>query len=477
MPAPALSHSGRDRMARAEALCEPRNVARCAAAMLLAALTVAILAPDAPAHSELASSSPSTGAIVEQPVEDVELVFSEPVDADTSRFEVAEFERNRRHVPAVEYSPDGVTVRLQLQEPVHQGRVEVTYFVRGADTHRRSGAIHFFVGTPPRPTAVANATVDQDLSAQPQTGGTTSGAAPSIDLATPTFDRVAFDRMAGVQDLTRGLGYAAAIMAIGGGLYHQLVCRRRTDARQSRILTGASFGCGLSALVLLSTQAGMSRLGEVGALIDPRAWRDELDGTFGLGIAFRLVGAVGLAATVARLGTCRSRPAMASLALLALSFPLLGHGVSFEPRWLVFPASVVHIVAVSMWGGGLVGLLTDLRASRPLDPNLRIDLINRYGRAAALSVAGAVLSGLVLARSAVDGFGELADTNYGRTLSLKVVVVAALVLLGAVNRYVFLPKLRRSDGTMQLERLLLTGAAEAGIMAFVLMLTMSLTAA
>ena len=452
--------------------------------LTLAAAVGGLFTPSAAeAHSDLESSSPSHGAIVDEPVDEVELVFTAPIEPEGSRFEVADFERNRRDQPNAEFSPDEVTVILELQDAIEQGRVEVTYVVRGADAHRRSGAISFFVGDPPQPTAVATATAESDPATGARTDDLAAGAAPRTVSLSPTsdgsaIDRGAVDRMIGIQDLTRGSGYAAATLAIGGAIYLGFVRRRAPDIRLRRIITGASVGCGLSALALLATQASITELGRLGALVDPLAWLGELEGSFGLGITSRLLGAAGLATAVAALGGGRSRLAVGSLGLLALSFPLLGHGVSLVPRWLGFSTSIVHVVAVSVWAGGLVMLLSDLNDQNdPLPRGEQIRLIVRYGRAAAAAVCAAVLSGVVLAVRVIDGFDELTDTNYGRRLLLKIAIVAVLVALGAANRYVFLPRLRRSNGSVQLERLLITGAAEVGIMTFVLILTMSLTSA
>ena len=101
-----------------------------------------------------------------------------------------------------------------------------------------------------------------------------------------------------------------------------------------------------------------------------------------------------------------------------------------------------HALAASVWIGGLIMLaLTVLRrgASAPREPVAV--LASRFSRIAGFCLLAVVVTGAYNSWAQLGGFSRLWTTSYGRILILKLLLVAALVWLGAVNRYTLLPRL------------------------------------
>jgi putative copper export protein len=101
-----------------------------------------------------------------------------------------------------------------------------------------------------------------------------------------------------------------------------------------------------------------------------------------------------------------------------------------------------HVVAASAWTGGLLGLALALSTGRRAwPPPLFAAVVGRFSRLAGWCLAVVAASGIFNASRQIGGVSQLCTTTYGRVLVLKLLGVAVLVALGALNRYGVLPKL------------------------------------
>jgi copper transport protein len=114
----------------------------------------------------------------------------------------------------------------------------------------------------------------------------------------------------------------------------------------------------------------------------------------------------------------------------------------------------VHLCAVAVWVGGLFFLgFALLPALRPLGGPARTRLLSalvpRFSTVAAVSVVVIILTGLYQTVRLVDSWSVFIDLAWGRALVLKLVLVMALLLLGAFNLLIVRPRLteyaRRMD--------------------------------
>lgn len=102
-----------------------------------------------------------------------------------------------------------------------------------------------------------------------------------------------------------------------------------------------------------------------------------------------------------------------------------------------------HIVGAAIWIGGLVGLVA--LSVRCIESSVQAAfwpvVIRRFSLIAMGCVGVVTLSGLWLYFIHVANVGQLATTLYGRTLAVKLLLVAALVGLGALNHIWLKPHL------------------------------------
>jgi putative copper export protein len=134
-------------------------------------------------------------------------------------------------------------------------------------------------------------------------------------------------------------------------------------------------------------------------------------------------------------------------ALVAMARSDSGHAADWGD--LTWPEVIdwVHLMAGSVWGGGLIALsFVLLPATFRLRTGRRRSiavLAQRFSTLASIALTGVLLTGLYNAWVQLGGMTALWGTAYGRILLGKLLLVMPLVALGASNHYISVPRLRR----------------------------------
>jgi copper transport protein len=81
-------------------------------------------------------------------------------------------------------------------------------------------------------------------------------------------------------------------------------------------------------------------------------------------------------------------------------------------------------------------------------PDERVLAVRRFSAMATVALGVVVLTGLVRAVTEVGSWHALLSTSFGRTLLIKLALVAGLIALGAVNRFRIVPALRAGRAKM-----------------------------
>ena len=444
---------------------------------LVIALLMALLAPaSASAHAVLQASAPERGTNLRQAPAEVSLRFSEPVEAKFGALKV--FDSKGEEVQQGDvYRPGdrSEAVAVKLRPGLADGGYTVTYRVISADSHPVAGGFVFSAGE-----GGGGAQSVDDLLA-----GTTSG--PVTSTAFATVRAVQFGAIAlGVGAvLFFGLCWLPALRATaGGGAAWQAASEAFAARLRTLLLAAAAVGS-------LSAAAGVVLQGATGdgtsfwAALSPDVVGEVLATKFGtvwgLGViawaaVFVLalvegrrlpvlkpasVGATGLAAPAIRPGVIAMVvPLGALVALPALG----GHAGVQEPRWLMLPANLVHVVAISAWLGGIAVLVLALRsATQRVEPpdrsRLLVATVGRFSMIALPAFALILASGIAQSLASIDAVEQLWETAYGRSVLIKVALFAVLVVIGYVNRTRVLPNLQTTRAGVLLRRTLRTELA------------------
>ncbi|MEU2338513.1 copper resistance protein CopC [Streptomyces sp. NPDC013172] len=378
---------------------------------LLTALFLASAAP-ASAHAALRGSDPADGAVLKSAPGSVTLTFTESVGLLDDSFRVYDPTNHRVTTGAVEHGPAGAdTARITFPKKLGTGTFTVAWRVVSADSHPVSGALTFSVGTP-------SATV---------------AAVPTGPVENPVTE--------GLYNIGRYLAYLAVALLIGAAAFVAL-CRPpdpaplRTPVRTAWwVLLGAS----LFLLVLRSSyEEGTSPV----TALDLSALATSATGRPGLALLTRvalLAVVAGLHLFLGRAGADRSRPlrptrpvlaAGTALAVaLALTWAAAEHSSAGIQVPLAMASTVLHLLAMALWLGGLTALLITLqRGSTPLPAVV----VTRFSRVAFVSVAVLVVTGVYQSWRGLGSWQALTDTSYGRLLLLK--LAAVTLLLGAASQ-------------------------------------------
>lgn len=395
------------------------------------ALAAALLAPSAAlGHATPEGSTPPRGAVVERQPEAVTFRFSEPVEGNFGSVRVYDA-AGERVEEGEAFHPDGAGSELAvaLRPDLPDGSYTATYRVVSADGHIVAGGYVFSIGSPGQ--------APQETVAELVEGGDASTAA-EIGLGA-----------------ARGLQYAALAAALGALVFSLLVWGegRAFSRRLRRLLLVAGFVGFFSALAAIVFHAAEAAGVGVGAALDTTILREEIGTRFGVvwwlaAMAWALF-CLAVSTALRAPASWRAALLLPTLTLVALEPALSGHAGTQSPQILLVAANFVHVLAMSVWLGGLATFVLVLpAATRELEPPERSRVLAtalaRFSPIALLCVAAILLTGLGQAYAFVRELDALFDTAYGRAVLIKLVLLVGLLIpFGAYNRYRSAPALRR----------------------------------
>ncbi len=436
---------------------------RCVAVGLLALAALVVMATPAAAHAGLVDSDPDDGQVLSEAPSAIVLRFNEPVRAAPGGLQLldARGDRVRTTLAAVE----GEVVRVDIPAPLRDGGYVVVWRVASEDGHPIDGVLTFRIGT--------------------------GGAGGLERLAGRLLEARGSDSAVRVTyGIARLLVFASLPLLVGTTMFGGWLApaaRRRAGVRRL-VVWGWVVG-------LVGTVVGLVTYG-------PYAYGGSLADAFDLDL---------LADTM---GERAGAVALARLALLVVALPLLGVLVRAwaadrsPPRWwpgaaavvglglvvtpgvgghassgeLVVPALVadaLHVTAMAAWLGGLAVLAVMLcpdRDSRTRDGGggngaagaaVLTPMVDRFSRMATVCIGVIVVTGIFQSWRQMRSLDALVDTDYGRTLLVKVALVAvAVACAGLVRRIV-----RRPDTTHGVGALRRSVGIEAVVLGAVLVAT------
>jgi putative copper resistance protein D len=169
-------------------------------------------------------------------------------------------------------------------------------------------------------------------------------------------------------------------------------------------------------------------------------------------VSFLRLGLLAIATLIAFLplkGLWRFAALVPISALLLITQAWFGHSAEGTGLYRTTMIAVygVHTLAAAAWAGGFPPLLFAIIEQRRFGAyearENTLDICSRFSFMAIIAVTLVVLSGIINAGFRSGGsLAKLLDSNYGDLLLKKIAVVAAMLALAYLNRFVLVPRLR-----------------------------------
>jgi copper transport protein len=379
-----------------------------------------LLGDAAEAHANYVRSNPASDArLVKAPTE-VRVEFSEPPDPKGSEIRVLDTsgKRHDKGDLALSGDPNGLKVSV---EQIGDGGYTVAWTATSAvDGHTTKGSFAFVVGNGPIPTP------------------------PPVPEAAPPPSPL---ELAG-----RALSYAGIALGLGTAFFVLFIAPAGVNPRRESSLlfvAGALIVAGSLALIV---DQGPKLPPRLGVMLGVRAFAGLVLAAVSITPRLALMRPVGALAgggvmTLGPLATFRPRRmiALAAAIAAAMTATLVSHATalgSLKSMALDF----VHVLAVSVWTGGLVALLWCVLLARrdetAEDARALGAIVWRFSVTALVATALLITAGVLQAFDRLVLINDLYETPYGIALAVKIVLVLVALAIGALNLLRWGPRLR-----------------------------------
>ncbi|MDE2686675.1 MAG: copper resistance protein CopC [Chloroflexota bacterium] len=403
------------------------------------------------AHANLVRSEPAGNSTLDVAPERVVIWFTEPMEPDFSEIRVLNSAGVRVDgKDSVVDANDSTIMSVSLSQ-LPDGTYTVAWRnLSTVDGHSLRGSFVFSVGEPISASAMSPDDAEQPL------------------LQSPEDPFIRWIVLLSALTLTGGLVFELLVSApvlVAAGTRSPLGrLRPRLRARSQRLMwlaliafLGASV---VQLLVQAATAFGIEPAAAMGApaieLVQNTDWGRVWMYRAGLGIIVAALFLLPLVVQFLR-GHVQARlinivlllALLASLGIL-LTISLTSHAAATLgiARYALLN-DVLHLTASAVWVGGLMQLIANTPLfiggiSETARRTALSRIVRRFSAAAALSVIVLGITGVYSAWAQVTEFAALA-TPYGSALTAKVAIVAALLLVGAVNLIWVVPRLRSNS--------------------------------
>jgi copper transport protein len=444
------------------------------------------LPAQATAHLRLQSSTPAQGDTVRTLLTEIRILFSQAVEPRYTSLTLLDSNGNALELGTLIPIGEGQTREFvyRMAQPIVVGAFVARWKAVGDDGHVVTGSFDFMVDVPNAVTTIPSITrADPGDAADPDDEHAHHDAEAEVD---PLYQPESVPWI-----LTRWINFVGLVLMVGAIAFRFVVLLRAQKAINDDVflnIDAATRNIALVAAVLaLVGNSGRLWLQSGSLHGTERTWDPALLRALVLQTGWGKAWLAQTVATISYAAAVRIRTeqpteswiAAAVFALGAASTPAFaGHAAAVEQMAAVpIFNDAIHLIAASAWLGTLAVLLfagmpAIVRAShQPFSD--AATLVRAFSPLALFAAAIAVATGTMSAFVHIKGINELWTTPYGKTLSIKLVIVLLTATTGAYNWKVVSPRLGTEHSTLHIRR---SALAEIVIAATILAVTAVLVA-
>ena len=459
---------------------------------ILAMLSALLVPEQAWAHAHLKRSEPAAGSQLAAPPLVIRLWFSEQPELSMTFASLTDSARRAFALGSAEREKTGqMGIAFNVLEALQPGRYTLTWRTAASDGHPSQGKFTFVVVN--GPASASALPFAGHAKGSDSVGRSRSPGAPALPDKGTDLDAGDSDAASSLgNSIARGLLFVGVLALIGAVSFKVFVLGRAgaipQELKGRMTHRSAALGIASAALVIV---VALVRLGLESQMMSAMP---DMPGMKGMtvsemvmrtdwGFAFRLQLAAALAALIAfalALRGVRGAWLVAGGSALVLAItPALGGHAAASPRFtsLMIAGDWLHVLGGASWLGSLlfvmmIGVPIALTLEPPNNWNSISSLVNAFSPVALVSAAFVVASGVFASWVHLEHLSALWQTNYGRTLLVKLALVLITLAIGAYNFRRVQPQLSNETGTLRLRR---SAAAELGVGFLILLVTGLLT--
>jgi len=456
-------------------------------------MTAAMLMPArAWAHAHLVRSDPAAGSHLAVAPQVIRLWFSEQPELSMTFASLKDSAGKTFALSSAERETSGqMGLALHVLKALPPGRYILSWRTAASDGHPSSGKLTFVVLA--GPTEASGVTLPPAASRVDITGAVLSPGTTVVPRKETPLDAEDLDAASSIgNSIARAFLFLGLLALIGAVSFKLLVLREARavaiELKQRMSQRAATLGL-ISAVVVIVV--GLARLYLESQMMSAMP---DMPGMKGMGVremvlgtdwgfAFRIHLAAAIAALIGfGLAVRHVRGgwfvATASALVLAIT-PALGGHAAASPRFtsLMIAADWLHVLGGASWLGSLlcvmvIGIPIALTLELPERWASIASLVNAFSPLALLSAGVVVASGVFASWIHLEHWSALWQTTYGKTLLVKLLLVAITFGIGAYNFKRVQPQLLTEIGALRLRK---SAAMELAVGFMILLVTGLLT--
>lgn len=368
------------------------------------------------AYNSISGSSPADGEVLASPPTLWTITFAKSVPLGSASGQVVTDTGQRQDLPNPRTGTTDNVIVFDFPQNL-TGTITGRWRLVGTDGHVISGRVTF--------------TAPQATTSAPNTSTATAAANVSLPLAT---EKAALSETIRVS--TRFITFVA-IIVLGGLLFANFyIAQGALSTPRGRLLTSmAAIGTLLTPIISLWILVDDVR-GSDGSIWSALSTVRSL--SIGPMIMFRIVAGAAIVFLTRSIlkrkiihdsGT-RKLALLLTMYCVALAYG--GHSRSLASPWLGVPTDVIHVIAVSVWLGGLAAVVLVIVPAVSVEQSMIA--FERFGFAAQGAVPAIMVTGVVQSLRLHGNVWSVFSSSHGLLLLAKISVVMIMLLLGNRNR-------------------------------------------